>query len=95
MRELARFLREVHATDFSPNAQLSDFIKKGKFALVVSAVKSLSKFEFHEGVQRVATPLLSLKIGHSLKSVFLFFKARPCTGKIKTCKGRLTRLKNF
>ena len=67
MRELARFLRELRAADFSPNARLSDFIKPGKFDVVVSAVKSLSKFQFQEGVQRVATPSLSLKVGHSLK----------------------------
>ena len=45
MRELARFLRELHATDFSPHAQHSDFIKPGKFDVVVSTVKSLLKFE--------------------------------------------------
>lgn len=41
IRELARFLTELRAADFSPNAQLSDFIKPGKFDVVVSAVKSL------------------------------------------------------
>lgn len=67
MRELARLLTELRAADFSPNAQLSDFIKPEKFDVVVSAVKNLSKFQFQEGVQRVATPSLSLKVGHSLK----------------------------
>lgn len=67
MRELARLLTELRAADFSPNAQLSDFIKPEKFDVVVSAVKNLSKFQVQEGVQRVATPSLSLKVGHSLK----------------------------
>ena len=67
MRELARLLTELRAADFSPNAQLKDFIKPAKFDVVINAVKSLSKFHFQEGVQRVATPSLSLKVGHSLK----------------------------
>ena len=67
MRELARLLTELCAADFSPNAQLKDFIKPAKFDVVINAVKSLSKFHFQEGVQRVATPSLSLKVGHSLK----------------------------
>ena len=67
MRELARLLTELRAADFSPNAQLSDFIKPAKFDVVIGAVKSLSKFQIEEGVQRVATPLLSLKVGYSLK----------------------------
>ena len=53
--------------DFSPNAQLSDFIKPEKLDVVINAVKSLSKFQFQDGVQRVANPSLSLKVGHSLK----------------------------
>lgn len=67
MRELARLLTELRAADFSPNAQLSDFIKPAKFDVVIRAVKSLSKFQIEEGVQRVATPSLSLKVGYSLK----------------------------
>ena len=67
MRELARLLTELRAADFSPSAQLKDFIKPAKFDIVVNAVKSLSNFQFQEGVQRVATPSLSLKVGHSLK----------------------------
>ena len=67
MRELARLLTELRAADFSPNGQLSDFIKPAKFDVVINAVKSLSKFQFQDGAQGVATPSLSLKVGHSLK----------------------------
>lgn len=67
MRELARLLLQLREEDFNPNAQLSDFIKPAKFDIVVSAVKVISKFYFEAGVQNVATPSLSLKIGHSLK----------------------------
>lgn len=76
MRELARLLTELCAADFSPNAQLSDFIKPEKFDVVVSAVKNLSKFQFQEGVQRVATPSMSLKVGHSLKKMG-FYSSGP------------------
>lgn len=62
MRELARLLTELRAADFSPNAQLSDFIKPEKFDVVVSAVKNLSKFQFQEGVQRVLPPHCLLKL---------------------------------
>lgn len=58
------------------NAQLSDFIKPEKFDVVVSVVKNLSKFQFQEGVQRVATPSLSLKVGHSLKKM-CFYSSGP------------------
>lgn len=67
MRELSRFLIELRSSDLHPNDQLSDFIKPAKFDVVVTAVKNLSKFQFQDGAQRVATPSLSLKIGHSLK----------------------------
>ena len=67
MRELSRLLVQLRAKDASPASQLSDFIKPGRFDDIVSAVKSISKFHFEKGVQNVATPSLSLKIGHSLK----------------------------
>ena len=67
MRELARLLLQLRETDASPNSHLSDFIKPGKFDDVVTAVKSISKFHFEEGVQSVVTPSLPLKIGHSLR----------------------------
>ena len=67
MRELARLLLQLRETHASSGSQLSDFIKPGRFDDVVSAVKSISNFHFHKGVQNVATPSLSLKIGHSLK----------------------------
>ena len=94
MRELARLLTELRAADFSPNAQLSDFIKPENFDVVVSAVKNLSKFQFQEGVQRVATPS-SLKVGHSLKKCVSILRARPSAERTKTCKRMLTILKNF
>ena len=83
MRELARLLTELRAADFSPNAQLSDFIKPGKFDVVVNAVKSLSKFQFQEGVQRVATPSLSLKVGHSLKKCVSILRGQALRKKDK------------
>ena len=67
MRELARLVMQLHETEFQPDAQLSEFIKPDKFDVVVSAVKNISKFHFQGGVQNVATPSLSLKLGHSLK----------------------------
>ena len=67
IRELSRLLLQLRETDASPNSSLSDFIKPGRFDDVVSAVKSISKFQFEKGVQDVATPSLSWKIGHSLK----------------------------
>ena len=67
MRELSRLLLQLRETDASANSSLSDFIKPGRFDDVVSAVKSISKFQFEKGVQDVATPSLSLKISHSLK----------------------------
>ena len=67
MRELARLVMQLRETEFRPDARLSDFIKPDKFDVVVSAVKNVSKFHFQEGVQNVATPSLSLKLGHSLK----------------------------
>ena len=75
MRELARLLKQYCGADFSPNAQLGDFIKPARFDVVISAVKSLSKFEF-EGVQRVATPSLSLKVVHSLKRCVSILRGR-------------------
>ena len=75
MRELAWLLKQYCAADFSPNAQLGDFIKPARIDVVISAVKSLSKFEF-EGVQRVATPSLSLKVVHSLKRCVSIFRGR-------------------
>lgn len=67
MRELARLLLQLRTTSASLDAQLSDFIKPGEFDVVVSGVKALSKFNSEDGVQHVAIPSLSLKIGHSLK----------------------------
>ncbi|XP_068746319.1 uncharacterized protein [Montipora capricornis] len=67
MRELARLLLQLRTTSASLDAQLSDFIKPGEFDVVVSGVKALSKFHSEDGVQHVAIPSLSLKIGHSLK----------------------------
>lgn len=67
MRELARLVMQLRETEFRPDAGLSDFIKPDKFDVVISAVKNISKFHFQEGVQNVATPSLSLKLGHSLK----------------------------
>ena len=75
MRELAWLLKQYCAADFSPNAQLGDFIKPARIDGVISAVKSLSKFEF-EGVQRVATPSLSLKVVHSLKRCVSILRRR-------------------
>lgn len=83
MRELARLLTELRAADFSPNAQLCDFIKPGKFDVVVSGVKRLSKFQFQEGVQRVATPSLSLKVGHSLKKCVSILRGQALRRKDK------------
>lgn len=67
MRELARLLLQFRTTNASLDAQLSDFIKPGEFDVIVSGVKTLSKFNSEDGVQHVAIPSLSLKIGHSLK----------------------------
>lgn len=67
MRELARLVMQLRETEFRPDAGLCDFIKPDKFDVVISAVKNISKFYFQEGVQNVATPSLSLKLGHSLK----------------------------
>ena len=64
MRELARLVMQLREAEFRPDAHLSEFIKPDKFDVVVSAV---SKFHFQRGVQNVATPSLSLKLGHSLK----------------------------
>ena len=94
MRELAWLLKQYCAADFSPNAQLGDFIKPARFDVVISAVKSLSKFEF-EGVQRVATPSLSLKVVHSLKRCVSILRAESFTQRTKICKRILTILKNF
>ena len=63
MRELAWLLMQLRETEFRPGAQLSEFIKPDKFDVVVSAVKNISKFHFKGGVQNVATPSLSLKLG--------------------------------
>ena len=67
MRELGRLLLELRKTDSNPASPLSDFINPERFDHVVSAVKNIAKFHFDQGVQNVATPSLSLKIGHSLK----------------------------
>ena len=67
MRELARLVMQLRETEFRPDAQLSEFIKPDKFDVIVSAVKNILKFHFQGGVQNVATPSLSLKLGHSLK----------------------------
>lgn len=83
MRELARLLTELRAADFSPNGQLSDFIKPVKFDVVVNAVKSLSKFQFQDGAQRVATPSLSLKVGHSLKKCVAILRGQAFRTKDK------------
>ena len=72
---LARLLKQFCAADFSPNAQLGDFIKPARFDVVISAVKSLSKFQF-EGVQRVATPSLPLKVVLSLKRCVSILQGR-------------------
>ena len=57
---------QLRKTDSNPVSQLPDLIKPGRFDDVVNAVKNIEKFHFNRGVQNVATPSLSLKIGHSL-----------------------------
>jgi len=83
MRELSRLLLQLRETDASPNSSLSDFIKPGRFDDVVSAVKSISKFQFDKGVQDVATPSLSLKIGHSLKKCVNILRGHALRAKDK------------
>ena len=83
MRELSRLLLQLRETDASPNSSLSDFIKPGRFDDVVSAVKSISKFQFEKGVQGVATPSLSLKIGHSLKKCVNILRGHALRAKDK------------
>ena len=57
----------MRETGASRGSQLSDFIEHGRFDDVVSAIKSISKFYFHKGVQNVERLSLSLKIGYSLE----------------------------
>ena len=83
MRELSRLLLQLRETDASPNSSLSDFIKPGRFDDVVSAVKKISKFQFEKGVQDVATPSLSLKIGHSLKKCVNILRGHALRAKDK------------
>ena len=94
MRELAQLLKQYCAADFSPNAQLGDFIKPARFDVVISAVKSLSKFEF-EGVQRVATPSLSLKVVHSLKRCVSILRGRAFHTKDKDLQEDSDNFENF
>ena len=77
MRELARLLGELGAADFRPDGHLSDFIKRGKFDFVFSAVKSISKFQFQKGVRELLPPHCLLRLAIHLKSVYLFFGTRP------------------
>lgn len=83
MRELARLLMQLRETEFRPDAQLSEFIKPDKFDVVVSAVKNISKFHFKEGIQNVATPSLSLKLGHSLKKCVHILRGKALRRKDK------------
>ena len=83
MRELARLLLQLRETDSNPASQLSDFIKPGRFDDVVNAVKNIAKFHFDQGVQNVATPSLSLKIGHSLKKCISILRGHALRRKDK------------
>ena len=83
MRELARLVMQLRETELRPDAQLSDFIKPEKFDVVVSAVRNISNFHFKEGVQNVATPSLSLKLGHSLKKCVYILRGQALRRKDK------------
>ena len=65
-RDLAWLLLQLRKTDSNPAPQLPDLIMPGRFDDVVNAIKNIAKFHFDQGVQNVATPSLSWKIGHSL-----------------------------
>ena len=76
--------------------QLSDFTKPGRFDDVVNAVKKvLQNSHFDQGVQNVAPPSLSLKIGHSLKKCINILRTTPCEERIRAWKKMWTILETY
>ena len=69
MRHLAHLPTELRTLPASrlPRCSLEEYLKPERFDHVVAAVKSLCSFEDKSGKNRVGTPSLALKLGHSLK----------------------------